>query len=180
MSRSKTGIACVPVWILALGLSGCGGSSDNLPREPVSGSVSFGGQPLAKGSIVFAPTSDKIPTTVTAGIVDGRYSVPRYEGLVPGSYKIAISSLNEVANAKSVRGLPGKIAPPAKNIIPSQYNTASTLTKEVKAGETNTFDFDLSDDETKDVGSKSNVRTPRDRPGREANPAGPIYERPKK
>jgi hypothetical protein len=167
-------------WVLAMGLGGCGGSSDNLPREAVSGSVTFGGEPLAKGTIQFAPTSDKLPTTATAGIVDGKYSIPRYEGLVAGSYKVAISSFDEVAPAKAVRGMPGKIAPSAKNLIPKQYNVATTLTKDVKAGETNSFEFDLSSTETTDVASKGNARTQRNRPGREVDSAGSIYERPKK
>jgi hypothetical protein len=173
MSRLQLWSASILGWVLALGLSGCGGSSDNLPREAVSGSVSLGGQPLAKGTIQFGPTSDKLATTATAGINDGKYSIPRAEGLVPGTYKVAISSFNEVAETKSVRGLPGKVAPPAKNVIPGEYNTGTTLTKEVKAGETNTFDFELSNVEPKDVASKGNTR-------REVNSASSIYERPKK
>jgi hypothetical protein len=173
MSWSQLWSASILGWVLALGLSGCGGSSDNLPREAVSGSVTMGGEPLAKGTIVFAPTSDKVATNATAEIVDGKYSIPRYEGLVPGSYKVAVSSLNQVAETKPVRGLPGKIAPPAKNLIPAQYNTNTTLTKEVKAGETNTFDFELSNADAKDVASKGHTR-------REVNSASSIYERPKK
>jgi hypothetical protein len=132
---------------LALAVSGCGGSSDNLPRVAVSGSVNLGGQPLAKGTIQFAPSSDRIPTTATAGINDGKYSIPRAEGLVPGSYKVSISSFNEVAEAKEPHGAPGKVGPPAKNIVPRQYNSASDLTAEVKGGQDNTFDFELTKNE---------------------------------
>jgi hypothetical protein len=168
MSRSQLWSASILGWVLALGLSGCGGGSDNLPREAVSGSVTLGGEPLAKGTIVFAPTSEKLPTNATAGIVDGKYSIPRYEGLVPGTYKVAISSINEMAETKSPHGAPGKVGPPAKNLVPRQYNLASSLTKDVKAGETNTFDFELSNIEAKDVGSMRNTRSQRDRhsPGR--------------
>jgi hypothetical protein len=165
MSRSLKWSASILGLVLAMGLSGCGGSSDNLPREAVSGSVTLGGQPLAKGTIVFAPTSDKLPTNATTGIVDGKYSIPRYEGLVPGSYKVAISSINEMPETKSPHGAPGKVGPPAKNLVPRQYNIASSLTKEVKGGETNTFDFELSNTEAKDVGSRGNTRSQRDRQG---------------
>ena len=61
MSWSHARIAGVLVGILALGSSGCGGGrSDDLPREAVSGSVNLEGQPLPKGTIQFAPTSDKV------------------------------------------------------------------------------------------------------------------------
>jgi len=165
MSRSQMWSASILGWVLAVGLSGCGGSTDNLPREAVSGSVTLGGQPLAKGTIVFAPTSDKLPTDAKTGISDGKYSIPRAEGLVPGTYKVAISSLNELAETKSPHGLPGKVSPPAKNLVPRQYNIASALTKEVKGGETNTFDCELSNVETKDVAPKGNTRSQRDRQG---------------
>ena len=41
----------------ALGVAvGCSGSDDGLPREPVSGTVTFDGKPLATGTISFMPT----------------------------------------------------------------------------------------------------------------------------
>ena len=35
--------------------AGCSQSSDELPREPVSGTVTLDGQPLASGTIQFSP-----------------------------------------------------------------------------------------------------------------------------
>jgi hypothetical protein len=104
---------------------------------------------MAKGTIVFAPTSDKLPTTATAGIIEGKYEIPRSEGLVPGSYKVAISSFKEMAETKEPYGAPGKVGPPPKNLVPKQYNTASTLTAEVKGGQSNTFDFEITKNEIK-------------------------------
>jgi hypothetical protein len=147
MSQSHAWSVGILASMLALGSSGCGGSSDGLPREAVSGSVTLESQPLAKGTIQFAPTSDKVPTSATAGIVDGKYSIPRSEGLVPGTYKVAISSVTEAAAPKAVHGLPGPTRPPAKNLVPKQYNTASTLTAEVKSGEANTFPFEITKNE---------------------------------
>jgi hypothetical protein len=149
MLRWQAGGAGILVGMLALASSGCEGRSDDLPREGVSGSVTMDGQPLAKGTIQFAPTSDKIPTTITAGINDGKYSVPHTEGLVPGTYKVAISSFNEVAETPEPHHAPGKVGPAPKNLIPKQFNTASTLTAEVKGGEANTFDFEITKKEVK-------------------------------
>ena len=164
MSLSRMWMGGILGWLLVL--SGCGASSDNLPREAVSGSVTIEGQPLAKGTIQFAPTSDKLPTTATAGINDGKYSIPRAEGLVPGTYKVAITSFDEVAETKSLHGLPGKVAPPPKNLISKQFNTDSNLTAEVKGGETNTFDFEVTKKDSKeDAESRGTTRSRRDRRG---------------
>jgi hypothetical protein len=107
------------------------------------------GQPLAKGTIQFAPTSDKVPTTETAGIVDGKYTLPRSKGLVPGTYKVAISSVTEMAETREPHNAPGKVGPAPKNLVPKQYNTASTLTAEVKAGQPNEFDYEISKTEVR-------------------------------
>jgi hypothetical protein len=145
MSQSQTWPAGIVGWMLALGLSGCDGSSssENLPREAISGSVTVAGQPLAQGTIQFAPSSGALPTAGTAGIKDGKYSIPRSEGLVPGPYKVLISSFTEVADSPEPHGLPGKPSPPPKNLVPKKYNKSTTLTAEVKSGASNTFDFDL-------------------------------------
>ena len=153
MARSREWIGGILGCVLVV--SGCDASSDNLPREAVSGSVTLEGQPLAKGTIQFAPTSEKAPTSATAGIVDGKYSIPapgRGRQLVPGTYKgCNLQSWNQVSSEmKLVHGAPGKIGPPAKNLISKQFNTNSKLTAEVKGGGTNTFDFELTKKDNKE------------------------------
>jgi hypothetical protein len=156
----------IPGWVLAVGLGGCGGSIDSLPREAVSGSVTFEGQPLAKGTIQFAPTSDNLPTTGMATINDGKYSIPRANGLVPGTYKVAITSLTEVAEAKFSHGVPGKPAPAPKNLISKQFNKNSNLTAEVKGGQSNNFEFEVKKIDGKEESAASgNVRSRRGFPG---------------
>jgi hypothetical protein len=147
MWRRQAWGAGILVGMLGLLSSGCGGSSDDLPREAVSGSVNLEGQPLAKGTIQFVPTSDKVSTNGTAGIVEGKYALPRAEGLVPGSYKVAISSFSELAETPEPHNAPGKVGPVPKNLVPKQFNTASTLTAEVKGGQANTFNFEITKSE---------------------------------
>lgn len=126
-------------------LSGCGGSSDNLPREGVSGAVAIEGKPLAKGLITFLPND---PETVTQGgsvVIDGKYDIPQSQGLVPGKYKVVISSPEDkgeikVDMANNAPGLPPIIRP---EVIPRQYNAESLLTAEVKANAKNVFEFNL-------------------------------------
>jgi hypothetical protein len=123
-------------------VAGCGGAADTLPRQPVSGTVKFKGEPLKSGMIQFQPDSPSVTTAGGSGVIDGKYAVPRSEGLVPGKYKVMISSTSgSLEPAKP--SMPGDPPPPAREPIPAKYNSSTELTAEVKQEGPNTFDFDL-------------------------------------
>ena len=129
---------------------GCSGPKDNLPRQAVSGKVSFEGQRVAKGSIQLIPTRQDQETGVGATIDGGSYSIARAQGPVPGLYRVVInapdpaSASDPRAKAKGevelMRNGPVQLG---RELIPKKYNLATTLTAEVKAGQENIFDFDL-------------------------------------
>jgi hypothetical protein len=123
-------------------LAGCGSeASDGLPREPISGRVSFEGKPIERGTIQFVPEVPGVGFQVGSVIQDGRYSIPKESGPVPGKYKASISaSAGETKPPES----PGADFVLPKELIPPKYNSKSTLTVEVKTGASNRFDFDLS------------------------------------
>ena len=76
---------CMIVNLVVLG--GC----DNGPvRHKVSGTITFEKKPLKNGTITFYPES----TGTQAGtvIADGKYLIPRDKGLLPGKYRVSISS----------------------------------------------------------------------------------------
>jgi len=123
-------------------MNGCGGG-DSLPREAVSGSVSVEGKPLAAGLITFLPDSPDVPTQGGAAIIDGKYEIPKAQGLVPGKYKIVISAPEDEEPAVDPNLPPGFPPPPRKEVIPSQYNAKSLLTAEVTAGRQNVFEYNL-------------------------------------
>ncbi len=136
-------------WVVMLGvaattaLAGCGGAADNLPRQAVSGSVKFKGQPLKTGLIEFFPSEPGIATTGATGITDGSYSLPQSEGLQPGKYEVRISSAPQTAQ-RPPGALPGEAPlPPAKELVPEKYNAKTTLSALVAKDGPNTFDFDL-------------------------------------
>src|SRR5689334_16793809 len=83
----------LPLLFSAIGLvaPGCSGSGDELPREAVSGTVKLDGQPLANGAIQFTPDSGGA-TSGGSTITDGQYSIEQENGLVPGSYKVAVNA----------------------------------------------------------------------------------------
>jgi hypothetical protein len=147
--ESRPGGRCFAVaFALAAMLSscvpGCSGSGDGaLPRKAISGTVNFAGSPLKSGQIQFQPTSGDAVTAGAAGIEEGAFALAESEGLIPGSYKVTITSAAAAAPKQAAGVMPGDSAPPPKEPIPSKYNAKSKLTAVVKADEANTFTFDL-------------------------------------
>jgi hypothetical protein len=146
----------------ALLLGGCGGAGDDLPRQAVWGKVTLDGKPLEQGTITFSPTSE-LPTPGMVTVTGGSYSLPKAQGLVPGSYKVSILASEstepvekfgdlpgvagrrqaEAADSKARAAILGKKGALPGQTIPPRYNTATTLTAEVKDGASNSFDFEL-------------------------------------
>jgi hypothetical protein len=117
------------VSIALLALAGCGGGDDQPQR--VTGRVLYRGAPLAGGTIVFAPDPEKgAEGSIAWGEIakDGRYSLrtDAGEGVKPGWHRVTFA-------ASAGQTLPANYSDPAK----------SGKTCEVKAGQTNEFDFDL-------------------------------------
>jgi hypothetical protein len=135
----------LPLAIL-VAFAGCGAASDGLPRQPISGTVSLDGQPLATGVITFTPAADQ--ATQSGGIITGgTFAVPRAQGPVPGKYAVSISSASAQASVppdEAKTGMPGHVAPSrGRDPIPDKYNARTTLTADVKEGGGNQFQFDL-------------------------------------
>jgi hypothetical protein len=128
-------------------LAGCGAPDDNLPREPISGSVTFAGEPLEKGSIQFIPISEGATVAAGAIVIDGTFNVPRTDGPVPGSYKVMIfaegESTTRSADGDQQRKAQDKKAKRGEGVIPLKYNMKSELTAEVKKGMSNAYIFNL-------------------------------------
>jgi hypothetical protein len=132
--------------LLALAIVGCGSSGDNLPRQSVSGTITLDGKSLERGMISFQPVSE-LPTAIAVPISGGEYYIEKGQGLVPGSYKVKISStpppVPEPLTAEGTPPPPGKPTPPPKDLMPERYNSSTILIREVKGGVSNTFDFPL-------------------------------------
>jgi hypothetical protein len=128
----------------ALTIAGCGGPSDGLAHQAVSGEVTLDGQPLASGSIVFVPIGSE--DTPTGGeIKDGSYAIPAKDGPMPVAHAVSVF-------AKKPTGL--KLPDPNNadvvieekyEIIPPKYNVKTNLKAEIKEGGENRFDFMLTD-----------------------------------
>src|SRR5262245_28257282 len=92
--------------VLFLAVTATAGCTDPNARQAVSGTVSFKGQPLDQGRIHFAPLG-KGATEAGATIENGRYSIPRDLGLVPGTYKVSVFSYDQKGARVASSEIPG-------------------------------------------------------------------------
>jgi hypothetical protein len=131
--RSKKSLARVRYALPLLGLlvaSGCAEQGE--PLYPVSGEVTFEGEPLAEGTIAFVPIDGRSPhaTPITAG---------KYEVELPaGPQKVVIEASRFIGPEDKVMGLR-----PREQFVPDKYNIESTLQVEVKSDQANEFNFPL-------------------------------------
>lgn len=123
------------VWCVLCGMllsSGCGGEDSNLPKTaPVKGTVSYQGEPVTLGQILFIPENGE-----RSGIgrvqEDGTFTVTTYsdgDGAVVGKNKVTISAYdNNLVNQ-----------------VPGWYENANTtpLTLEVQPETDNEFEIVL-------------------------------------
>jgi hypothetical protein len=128
---------CAMFAIVTCLICGCGGGADSGGRLAISGTVHYKNEPVQNGSIEFVPHPG-VKTQSGSTITNGRFSIPKDKGLEPGAYTIKISAMEKV-DVGEPGGLPG---PDPKELIPAQYNTKSTLTREVKSDQTE-FEFKL-------------------------------------
>jgi len=124
---------------LLLFLTGCGGKGQK--RVAVSGEVTFQGQALDRGRIQFLTTQGPRRAASGAVIHDGRYDIPREQGLEPGVYQVIVES--PVVDPGAPRE--GLSSPPTKERIPPEYSSAqeSQLKVEITAGAANRFDVTI-------------------------------------
>jgi len=97
----------------------------------------MGGKPVGPGSIQFAALGDNQASASGAPVIDGKYSIGRDGGLLPGKYLVRI-----YWPEKNTMGQ-GRGVPVPKERIPMKYNINSELTVEVQSGAKNIFDFEL-------------------------------------
>lgn len=128
----------LPVLLLAaLLLAGCAPSGPEM--HTVTGTVTFDGQPVASGDILFRDASGQ--TRSYAGkIVDGQYSFQTS----PGSKIVEIIAMRDVPGQVDTSN-PGEEVPLREQYIPASYNTETTLTVEVSR-DSKTADFALTSD----------------------------------
>jgi hypothetical protein len=127
--RTHLGIALVVLGIISL--QGCSQSAGP-DTYPVTGSVTMGGKPIEKGSIVFDP-ADGQGTSAMGGIENGQFTAE-----VPPGEKILRVNAVRTTDQKDQYG-----AVISESYIPAKYNLESQIKKTVNPGEENKFDLVL-------------------------------------
>lgn len=136
--------------LTAIVLAGCG-RTDGPQVEPVSGTVYYGGEPLAEAIVVFSPVSGERKASATTDD-EGRFELSTFgngDGAIVGEHVVTIvkrgpRKLPPVGTPG--RGMPGGPSAPGDPLIPEKYFSPDTsgLTAEVTAGGNN-LDFHLED-----------------------------------
>ncbi|HUT57595.1 MAG TPA: hypothetical protein VNA25_07060 [Phycisphaerae bacterium] len=130
----KTCTYLVCLGLLALPVTGCGPSGPE--TYPVSGTVTWNGDPLPEGDIVFSPVDGSLAPDA-GKIVAGKFEFQAQ----PGEKRVEIDATRESGEVDPVMHMA-----PRQAYIPSKYNSETTLKATVTAGGDNTFIFDLTEE----------------------------------
>ncbi len=126
---------CALLGVALVCVGGCG-RGDRPDVGLVAGTVTMNGEPLPNAEVLFAPADGR----PSMGFTD---SSGRYELIHIRDTKGALLGMHQVRITTRQEALPDDYSgPPIQENIPAKYNTETTLTADVKAGE-NTIDFDL-------------------------------------
>jgi hypothetical protein len=155
-------LAVLPVPVLLV-MASCGSDDGLGKRYPVSGTVTYNGQPLEKGEISFVTEDLRKNYGASGNISNGSYSLSiggNADGAQAGKYKVTIKSKEDhvdtaqaafrkesgTGNPKIPPYIAAKAEAAAKSLIPAGYGDprTTTLTAEVKP-QSNKLDFELSD-----------------------------------
>jgi hypothetical protein len=124
--------AVITVSLLA---AGCGPAA--VQTGMVSGTVTLDGNPMPEGDVFFKGPDSKMGTF---SVVNGQFSGE----CQPGSYRVEIMAYrNEAPPADPTGYVPPTESVSKVNFLPAAFNTDSTMTAEVKAGENNEFKFEV-------------------------------------
>ena len=126
-------------------------------RYSASGTVTYKGEPVDHGDIVFSPIDAAKGRAASAIIDKGSFAlttVSDRDGALPGQYRVTVTSKDvDLSAIKPAPGrsavnpaIIGKAMRDAKNLVPKKYASSQTspLTAEVKE-QSNSFTFDLAD-----------------------------------
>jgi hypothetical protein len=134
------------------------GCSNNNPqgRVAIRGEVTFDGQPLEQGDILFTSVTGMTPMVATGSkIKDGKFSLSAEHGLIPDqTYSVQFRSIEAIPDSEKKTVNPKEKDPRGKNmgglqtrnILPRKYGAESKETVTATKKSPNVFKFDLTSD----------------------------------
>ncbi|MCC7336141.1 MAG: hypothetical protein IT422_13660 [Pirellulaceae bacterium] len=128
---------------LSIVLVGCNSQNyEGEKRYPLSGKVTYNGEPVDRGNISFLPMNPDSQRVAGGKIEDGAYSFEEEYGANAGQYKVEIRWQKKTGD--TFTDAFGNVDDVRVEAIPAEFNTATTLTADIGAGKT--YDFDLESD----------------------------------
>lgn len=143
---------------------GCGSSRSS--TYPVTGTVTYNGEPVEGASVALSATEPETRGAVGITDADGRYELTTFEkgdGAMPGEFKVRVfkydrepeepEELEAGEDPYKIEDMPDDYepeeyaeSPPPQHLLPKKYSNPSLtpLSFTVEEGE-NTFDIDLED-----------------------------------
>ena len=131
-------------------LAGCGGVAGRPPLGRVSGNVTYNGQPVTSGSVIFTPSKGDSGGHVATGPIgsDGSYSLTTFDtgdGAVIGQHVVTVEAREKMSG--SPKDKQGRITyKPSKMAVPDKYtNPAKTPFRYTVEPSGNTINLELKD-----------------------------------
>jgi hypothetical protein len=121
-------------------VAGCGDPGG--PYAAVSGRVTANGDPLSGAVVTFEPIEGTGGPKASAPVFDGQYRVEPSAKLRDGQYRVRISMIPE-SMLKKMRGQNMEGLPPPGSAIRPQFDTETTLRRELSADQPNELSFDV-------------------------------------
>jgi len=107
--------------------AGCGGGKayDGPKRVPVTGTVTFKGQPVSGGMLSLIPENGELGAS-GGEIIDGQINIPEEKGPNLGTYRVAVY-WHQPTGEKKKDPDTGEEIDVVKQVIPQEYNGATKL-----------------------------------------------------
>lgn len=133
-----TAVCCLSLCVTLAGCGGRGYSGDR--RFPLSGTVTFDGEPVDVGSISLLPTGGG--GRASGGVIqNGKYVIPEEKGVPAGTYRVELSWLKKTGRELKDPDS-GEMYDERVEALPEKYHKNTEIQAEIPAPE-NTVNFDL-------------------------------------
>lgn len=133
-------LLCLVGWCVLL--CGCGGQGyPGAKRFPISGSVTYGGEPVDVGSISFLPLEGDEQRVSGGPIMEGKFDVPEERGPSAGKYRIEIRWQKRTGRMIADRTSDEMVEERAEG-LPAKFHKDSDLTVVVPSPDKK-YDFHL-------------------------------------
>lgn len=138
----------IGIVLLVVGAAaGCNGETGHDKTAPVSGRVTYAGEPVPQGQIMFYPADGR---RMAIGVIDasGNYELTTFDpqdGAVLGKHTVVVDAVRDAAPGPSSPEEEGEVGVPSvERLTPAEYahHQTSPLEAEVK-DQDNVINFDI-------------------------------------